>query len=531
MPRFFRKFPAWRHDAEPAGDSGATTFAGDDALVAESIAAVSVRRNLAAPPETWLEYWKAAPVAVAIVAPDGLIDCNPACRALLGQVTGGSAFKQRRWLEASVVRMLATGVKTDVLSAGAERSLAVEIKLGQPIAASGQRLAVLQEVTDRSPERDNLLDLVSTLSHEFRTPLTSLKSSLKLVLDGQTGQLNEDQTHFLDMTMRNVQRLERLVADVLDISRADAGRQNLKRRDVDLGRVLLEDMAGHVLMAEQKGLRCDIEGLPRSFTAHVDPDKVVQILDNVVGNAVKYTPPGGLVRVWLEQRPVRRPSLALALADRWFLPLHTFTLVVEDNGPGIAEEDLQQVFKPFFRAQDEGMDDVPGAGLGLHITRGLVEAHGGSIHLASCPGKGTTAWIRLPRDTQSEALQKAASRLEAELAVRSEAFRQARIMVLDLRRGPARGSPAAVVRRFCREWSTGDALSDRLPPVSPVVTLAPGLVALVANAPERLVSGWQDHQTAHPGADWPREAEWEIFGGTGAVGEMTVKPHADLTNI
>jgi len=115
----------------------------------------------------------------------------------------------------------------------------------------------------------------------------------------------------------------------------------------------------------------------------VDTDKVVRMVSNVVSNAIKYTPAGGWVRVWLEETP--DPSGDM------------FALVVEDNGPGLDAAAQAKIFDPYHRGHDEQASDIPGSGLGLHITKGLAEAHDGQLSLFSEVGRGTSVWIRLPR--------------------------------------------------------------------------------------------------------------------------------------
>ena len=263
--------------------------------------------------------------------------------------------------------------------------------------AAEERIPGLPELNGNGQRVADLVETISTLSHEFRTPLASMRSSLNLVLQEEAGPLVENQRHFLGMTLRNIDRLERLVRDLLDVSRADAGKLPLHLRDVDLGPILADAVAMHQSEAQRADLVLDSSGLPNSFGAHVDPDKVLQMLANVLGNAVKYCNSGGRIRVWLEQGVTGNSQPGSGPGESRNRPVELFEIVVQDNGPGIDPARLGGVFDPFCRVHDESECRVFGAGLGLHITRGLAEAHSGQIHLSSEPGQGTTVRIRLPR--------------------------------------------------------------------------------------------------------------------------------------
>ncbi len=433
--------------------------------------------------------WQTAPVALALVEGEQVHSWNNACRTLLREVVGASDMASRRWLSASVTRLLAAGRQTEILAGNAD-TLSLEVRLGPVIPDQPARVVALREVQGAGRGHDDLAETVSTLSHELRTPLTSMKSSLNLVLSGDTGPVSEEQAHFLGMTMRNISRLERLVSDLLDISRTQVGEMVLHRRETDLGPVLREAVQMLEAAARQAGLGLDYTGLPSELVAHVDADKVVQILTNVVGNSIKYTQGGGFVRVWLEARPQPDPGLAWQLAETLFLPLNAFNLVVEDSGVGMSREDQDRVFEPWFRGAENGGSGqrrhVPGAGLGLHITRSLVEAHGGRIRLASEPGQGTTVWIRLPRDPSSEELLHGAAQLKA-MANNADNGRARQVAVLD---GRALGEkPAFPVRELAADFLRHQAGSGAVK----MVTLATDLVATVVTEPEQWARNWAEY--------------------------------------
>jgi signal transduction histidine kinase len=453
----------------------------------------------AAPDPAWNRLLEAAPVGLAEVRDGRVVAWNGRCRAALGAVVGGTEAANRRWLEAAVARLRASGRDGEVL-AGRSDSLCLEVRLGAATEPAEAGLVAVRDVRDAGRPADDLAETVSTLSHELRTPLTSMKSSLNLVLAGEAGPLARDQARFLEMTLRNINRLERLVGDLLDVSRAGADAAPVQRREIDLAPVLREAVQMQEAAARTAGLELDASGLPASLPAHADPDRITQIVANVVGNSLKFTPAGGLVRIWSESRPQPDDGLAWRLAEAFFLPLHTFSLVVEDSGIGMTPAEIDRVFEPWYRGRHDGADGRPGSGLGLHITRGLVEAHGGRIRLASTPGRGTTVWIRLPRDPASEALLRAAHRL------RQAAGPAADVAVLD-------GRPDRPVTEAVTAFLAAD---ERRAGIRPVA-LAWGLVACVVGSRSDWQEAWDAFGAARPDADalpaW-RFLTLEPAGGT-----------------
>ncbi len=239
---------------------------------------------------------------------------------------------------------------------------------------------------------------VRNLAHELRSPLTAIKSSLQLVAEGEAGPVTDDQEHFLALALRNLDRLDRMTTDLLDRERGEMRGKSLMPRRIDLGKTLREGVQLHALAAKRAGLDFDADGLPESYVAEIDPDRIMQIVDNLLGNALKFTSPPGLVHIWLDQNTALPQGLEQDLVSRFMLPLDMFTLVIEDSGRGIAHDRQARLFEAFTRAHDESRVKVPGSGLGLHITRDLVGAMGGTLSLASNPGQGTTLWVRMPRD-------------------------------------------------------------------------------------------------------------------------------------
>ena len=216
------------------------------------------------------------------------------------------------------------------------------------------------------------IEIVSTVSHELRSPLTSVKGYTSLLLN-RWERLRDDQKRMmLEQVNHDADRVTRLITELLDISRLESGRLVLRRQMVDLPE-LSRTVVEKVKM-EYPDLDCAIE-FPAAFPpVYADPDKVVQVLTNLVENACKYASPVGM-------------SVEGSLDDS------QVSLSVRDQGEGFPERDLARVFTKFFRRAETKPN---GTGLGLWISRGLVEAHGGRLDVSSIPGKGSTFRFTLP---------------------------------------------------------------------------------------------------------------------------------------
>jgi len=222
---------------------------------------------------------------------------------------------------------------------------------------------------------------VASVSHELRTPLTSILGYLTLALDEDP--LDPDMEQYLTVAKRNAERLLTLVGDLLTIA-SDA--LSINPRHADLSEVVSDSVEAARPRARAAGIVLNLEtGSPA--TGQFDPDRLGQAVDNLISNAIKYTPRGGTITV-----RVRNPGDKLRCE-------------VTDTGVGMTEEELTQAFTRFFRAANAHSSTIPGAGLGLAITKSIIENHRGTITLSSSLGKGTTAVITLPAaDTEVPSL-------------------------------------------------------------------------------------------------------------------------------
>jgi signal transduction histidine kinase len=246
-------------------------------------------------------------------------------------------------------------------------------RVTRQLAAQNRRL---REDADRLRELDTLKDeFVSLVSHELRTPLTSIRGYVELLED--EGGLSDEQRRFLAVVDRNSARLLELVGDLLFLAQADAGRLEFQRQPVDLGTIVAEAIESSLPAALEKRieLRADVEAMPR---LQGDRARLAQVLDNLVSNALKFTPAGGHVIVRL------RTASGSALLE------------VSDTGRGLPAEEQDRLFERFFRSSRAAEDAIPGTGLGLAIAKTIVERHGGRISLESAVDDGTTVRVELP---------------------------------------------------------------------------------------------------------------------------------------
>jgi len=238
------------------------------------------------------------------------------------------------------------------------------------------RLFVLREITAEQRAKQARDEFVALASHELRTPLTSILGYLEAVLDGDAGELQSDQRRFLGIIDRNARRLLRLVDDLLVVARADAGRLGLEPERIDLGQLALECAMGARPAAEERGIVLTVDAEP--VPVHGDRTRLCEVVDNLISNALKFTPRDG--RVALRARSRRGQAL----------------LEVADTGMGIPVAEQGRLFERFYRTSAAQAAAIQGTGLGLAISKMIVEAHGGRVEVESRDGAGATFRVRLP---------------------------------------------------------------------------------------------------------------------------------------
>jgi len=262
------------------------------------------------------------------------------------------------------------------------------ISITRIVGADGQVVAYVglsRDITERRRMEEQLRamdrmksEFIATVSHELRTPMTAIKGSLGLALAGAAGSLASDLRELLTIAMNNSDRLIRLINDILDLSRIEAGKLNLRLSPTDLAAVTLRSVAELDALAAQKQIAVQLR-LPEHLPAALaDADRIGQVLVNLLSNALKFTDAGGQVGVNAER------------TGNWI------TMQVSDSGIGIPREHLKAIFERFHRVDNAASRRTGGTGLGLAICQAIVAEHGGRIWVESQPGKGSIFSFTLP---------------------------------------------------------------------------------------------------------------------------------------
>ena len=223
-------------------------------------------------------------------------------------------------------------------------------------------------------------DFLAHISHELRTPLASMREGTHLLLDEIPGPLNKDQGHILRIMNDSSQRLIHLISTLLDLSKMEAGMMEYQIVPSEMKRVADSSIGKVQLLAESKHIQILSDFPPGQLWIPMDAARVEQVLDNLLSNALKFSPIGGTVKLRLH-------------AD---LETNVVRISITDNGPGIPPEDLPHVFDRFYQGKQHGKIKLAGSGLGLAMAKKVVEAHGGQIGIESEVWKGTTVHFLLP---------------------------------------------------------------------------------------------------------------------------------------
>jgi PAS domain S-box-containing protein len=257
-----------------------------------------------------------------------------------------------------------------------------EIWIGQnhTLLMDGERVAGAQALArdiTRQREVERLKDeFLSVVSHELRTPLTAIRGSLGLLASGKLGALEERGQRMLAIAAQNTDRLVRLINDLLDIEKIESGTATMERRALDAGSLVRDAAEVMGAMASEAGVRLVVEAEPAPVFA--DPDRLVQVVTNLVSNAIKYSPPGSAITLTV------RPRGGEAVVR------------VSDTGRGIPAGRLEAIFERFEQVDSSDARDKGGTGLGLPIARTIVEQHGGRMWAESEWGRGSTFTFTLP---------------------------------------------------------------------------------------------------------------------------------------
>jgi signal transduction histidine kinase len=233
-----------------------------------------------------------------------------------------------------------------------------------------------RDITERQAVDRMKREFVGVVSHELRTPLTAIRGSLEMLADGDTGRLPEQAQSVVEMAVRGSERLTRLVNDILDVERLDSGSFDVRPVPQDVAPLVAATVDSLRPWAREQGVTLVADVV--SGRAMCDADRLTQALTNLLGNAVKFTAPGRTVELVAEPRG------------------HDVLFAIRDEGRGIPPEQLESIFDRFHQVDDGDARHKGGTGLGLTISKSIVERHGGHIVVESTVGVGSTFRFSLP---------------------------------------------------------------------------------------------------------------------------------------
>ena len=326
---------------------------------------------------------------VVVIGNDGnIMMANPAAEKLLGaqrQAIIGQTLKDSLKEEHSLVlsggspesikEIEVVGKDEETRRVLRSSNAVVENQDGRTIGM----VSVLSDITKMKEVEQLKSDFVANVSHELRSPLAAIQKNLSLILDQTAGEINANQNEFLSLAKDNVERLTRLINNLLDLSKIEAGKMELKKAKTDLKALLRNAVTAFTGWFNEKGItaRLDVPNTPLDL--EIDVDKITQVMNNLLSNALKFTPAKGEIRIALN-----------AAAG----PIE---VSVTDTGIGIAPKDMQRIFNKFEQASANHPIGANGTGLGLPLAKQIVEKHGGSMRVTSEIGKGSTFTFTLPR--------------------------------------------------------------------------------------------------------------------------------------
>lgn len=230
-------------------------------------------------------------------------------------------------------------------------------------------------------------EFVSFVAHELKNPMTSMKGYTDLLLKGVVGPVNQQQADFLNTIYNNVNRMETLVSDLNDLTKQQTNNLRLETAPIDFGAIVEETLRAQQRQIEEREQVVDLDIPDDLPLVMADRNRLFQVMTNFVSNAHKYTPEGGSITI-----------RAAATRNHWDPqgPPDVIHCQVADTGVGMSADELEQLFTPYFRSENPKVREQPGTGLGLTITRGLIELHGGRIWVESTPDVGTTFHFTIP---------------------------------------------------------------------------------------------------------------------------------------
>jgi PAS domain S-box-containing protein len=392
------RFPAWRSVTAQIDAGGAV--AGYLSVITDITERKEQEAEIRLGEERFRRAFDDAPIGMALVSPTGRwLKVNRALCSILGY-SGAELLRKDvqsvthrndRASSEELVRQAIAGkdpphhiekryVRRDGSLVFASLSLSlVRDSSGEPLYFISQ----VEDITERREVDRMKSEFISTVSHELRTPLTSIRGALGLIDAGVLGQLPEMAESMVKIAHQNSERLVRIINDILDVEKISAGKLELQIEDVPIAELLEQALETNQPHAVKHGVRFVLEAIPADTSVIADPDRLLQVMANLLSNAAKFSPHGAEVRVRASHQGMR------------------LRVEIEDHGTGIPEAFRGRVFERFAQADSSTSRHFAGTGLGLSITRELVKAMGGTIGFTTLSGYGTTFHFELPRAGQT----------------------------------------------------------------------------------------------------------------------------------
>lgn len=236
----------------------------------------------------------------------------------------------------------------------------------------------IRDITEKREIERLRREYVSSISHELRTPITSIKGTLGLIKGGICGKLPDKAMEMIDIASKNSERLLRIINDLLDMEKIDAGKMDINLNSVDITKCIAQSLESIKVFGYNNSLNFNFINPNPAIRVYADSERLIQVLVNLLSNAAKFSPPGDTIEISMKRSEGR---------------VH---VSITDHGPGITEEFKNRIFKMFSQSDSSDMRSKGGTGLGLSISKGLIEKMGGAIKFNSIPGAATTFSIEIP---------------------------------------------------------------------------------------------------------------------------------------
>lgn len=336
------------------------------------------------------EVFKALPATIAVLDPVGRVDvATETAERYFGFAPGVMAGTLGyAWLDPLIQRALDQGRIVEYTSSETYIQKFVDNRefFFQPVAvpiASGRRheyptgvALILNDVTQLHEQREMKRGVLSTVSHQLKTPLTSLRMSIHLLLEERVGMINEKQSELLIAARDDSERLVAILNELLDLNRIESGNALINLEPISPMVLVRDSMEAFLVESKDKGVTLSLELSDDLPEVMADPEKIIHVFSNLISNALRFTNPGGTIRIYASLNKAH------------------LVFFVKDTGKGIPEECLGHLFEPFYRVP--GQNEKTGVGLGLAIVKEIVNAHGGSVHVESDVGAGSAFSFTLP---------------------------------------------------------------------------------------------------------------------------------------